>query len=97
MTPEELDRWRTPRLSAHVWGCDDEVCNCTQPVIERLTPGERWPWVKIERVWEGTFHTEGEGYDESCLELTEAAGRFGIPLEPREPSHYPHGSRPDVV
>jgi hypothetical protein len=53
-----------PRRSATVWYCDDEVCNCSQAIVEDI---ERHPtlggnYVKRTRVATGRFYTDGEGF-----------------------------------
>ena len=48
-----------PRLEAYHWGCGDEVCDCSQYRVERITP--RWTSrgypgsVNVDTVWEGRF------------------------------------------
>jgi hypothetical protein len=74
----------TEKLEAFVWWCYDEVCDCSQAVIERVTPRVDALWPKRERIWEGTFFTEGEGSAETRAELIVAAARYGIKLEGRE-------------
>jgi hypothetical protein len=62
-----------------MWWCGDYHCDCTQPVVERITyePG-RAP--RTERLWEGTFcslDTERDP-EKQERELAEAAARFGV-------------------
>ncbi len=84
----EMDEWRATWLQVYIWWCGDEHCDCTQPVVERVTPNiEAWyPWIHRERLWEGTFMSSN-GYglevDEQELrdrELDEAAAEYGIAL-----------------
>jgi hypothetical protein len=45
------------RIVASMWWCGDPVCDCTQPVVERITalgPGDGPPF-RFERLWAGTF------------------------------------------
>lgn len=77
---------RRSYLYAHIWWCGDEVCDCTQPVIERFAPNplDSRFW-KQERLWEGTFHTQAtlEEASEQVRELEAAAKQYGIELDPK--------------
>lgn len=73
-------------LVAAIWYCGDDYCDCTQPVIERITPNHRagYPWIRRDRVWEGRFLTDTWGYTSEDLEamqygpLREACQQYGI-------------------
>ncbi len=79
--------WMAGRTRAYVWWCGDEVCDCVMPVIERLTPNTKagFPWVHVERVWEGTFvsrsygYPDGMDYDTLLAELRQACEEHDIP------------------
>ncbi len=78
-------RWRTTRLQAYTWHCGDEVCCCTQPVIERIKPNIKagYPWIHRERIWEGVFRSE-RGFSEAAEDdaaLKEAADKRNITVE----------------
>ncbi|HEX6512702.1 MAG TPA: hypothetical protein VF157_10410 [Chloroflexota bacterium] len=85
-----------PKIVAYAWWCDDEVCDCTLPVVELVTPRQlnRWSarfgW-DCKRLWEGTFHSQAtvEDANEQRRELRAAAARYGITLDAGL-----HGSRP---
>lgn len=85
-TTQQLQRWLTSRLVAKVWWCGDDYCDCTKPLIERITPNHKggYPWVHREAVWEGEFLTDTYSYDWEERErlqfgpLREACHRFGI-------------------
>ena len=85
-SPEAARRadWRKTWVVASVWYCGDEYCNCTQPQIEIVRPNLKasYPWIQRERIWEGTFRTDGEGsQDEWRCELEPAAAEYGITLD----------------
>ena len=67
-------------LVAYMWWCGDDECDCTQPVIERYT--ERGRFFNIERLWEGSFHSQRDPDERAQqeAEMMEAAARFGIEL-----------------
>lgn len=75
-----------PRLQAYVWWCQDEVCDCNQPVVELV---QRHPTLggtacKTTRLWEGKYISEPDADEwlEQRAELTFAASRFHIKLDP---------------
>lgn len=74
------------KLHAYRWWCGDEICDCTQYVIERLTPRLAPSWFHdIERLWEGKFVTasyELEQVERATLlrEFRNAARRHAIRL-----------------
>lgn len=76
---------RPPYLVAEIWGCGDEVCDCYQPQITKILPHvpPRPPWIRREKVWEGTFHSqpEPEEWEQMKRELREAAAANGITLK----------------
>jgi hypothetical protein len=54
--------WASTRFVAIAWWCGDEVCDCTQAQIDKVTPNVTagYPWIARERVWEGEFFSDGE-------------------------------------
>lgn len=80
--------WLDTRLEARIWWCGDEYCDCTKPVIERITPNLQagHPWVHRETVWEGRFLTDTGTYSLAAREelqyapLREACQRLGVPV-----------------
>ena len=80
---ERIAEWETTYLIGSMWCCDDEACNCHQPIIELVTPNrkEGFPYTKRDRVWEGTSKSDPD-YSELCSlwwELREACYRRGVP------------------
>jgi hypothetical protein len=75
-----------PFLRAYRWWCEDEVCDCTQYVIEEYTP--RPPPSRaydIRRVWQGQFVSDSasESRQERAARLRafrNAARQHGIKL-----------------
>jgi hypothetical protein len=82
---EARSAWATPRLEARMWFCEDEVCSCTQPQIDRITPNleSGYPWIKRERVWEGVFHSNADAAELAAQRaaLHAAAAERGIALD----------------
>ena len=80
--------WHDTRLVARIWWCGDEECDCTQPVIERITPNLEagYPWIRREALWSGEFLTDTWEYDQEQREalqfapLREARQRLGAPM-----------------
>ena len=76
-----------PLLVARMWWCEDEVCDCTQPIIERVSQNPIDPrFFTRERLWEGQFISQDGGYDDDELamrrdEFTAKAADFGIALD----------------
>lgn len=54
--------WGSEYLFAHVWYCGDEVCDCSQAMVERIGPNRTAgpPWITREEVWQGEFYSDGE-------------------------------------
>lgn len=80
----QLKHWKRPKLEARMWHCGDPgYCDCYHPVVERITPGKKWPWIKRERLWEGTFHSqpETEEWKNQKAELAKAADDYKIILD----------------
>jgi hypothetical protein len=81
-TRELYERWRTERTEAYVWYCGDEVCACTQPRIEKITPNLEagYPWIHREAIWVGAFHSEGtiQELAQQNAELARACAERGI-------------------
>ncbi len=84
MSDPEIVHWRSTKLVSYIWFCGDDICYCTQPVIERVTPNlsAGYPWIKHERLWEGEF-TSGPNEDRSheIPALKKVAKKFGIPTD----------------
>lgn len=79
---------REPRIVARMWWCEDEVCDCTQPIIERSAPNPADPRFYVhQRLWEGEFMSGGaveqdEGRWEARNQAFIAkAAEFGITLD----------------
>jgi hypothetical protein len=97
MSDERRDRWRTSRVQASMWWCGDNDCDCTQPLIERITPNldAGYPWINRETLWSGEFLTATYEYSMEQREerhmapLRAACERYGIPV--------PDFARPPVV
>jgi hypothetical protein len=66
------------RVRAYMWWCGDPVCDCTQPVVERITKRSDGPGYAFERLWEGTFCSRDTEQDPArqWVELIEARARF---------------------
>ncbi len=75
MNSEEYIEYSKTKIVADIWNCGDCICDCNQPIIERITP-DNYPWIKRERLWEGTFGTDGENYKLMEEELKEAIDKF---------------------
>ena len=75
---QEVIDWQSTKIIAQVWNCGDEICDCNHGVIERITPNESsgYPWIKREMIYDGIFHSNGEGYNEIEKDLKEAVDRF---------------------
>lgn len=56
-----------------MWWCEDDICDCTQPQINRWTRQSVGSW-KCETLWEGTFRSEADATEraEQELELSNA-------------------------
>lgn len=86
----DVERWRTPRIQAHLWYCGDQECDCTHPVIERITPNvdAGYPWIRRETLWEGTFLSNTWEYSTEEREELQyapfraACQRYGVPIPP---------------
>lgn len=92
------------KLQAYQWWCADDICDCTQYMIERLTPHPvTRGFVNRERVWEGRFVTLT--YEEPSQEravrvaaFRAAARKYGIELDKdlfgeRDEASEPEGDR----
>jgi hypothetical protein len=83
---QEYAEWLRPRLVASVWWCGDDYCDCTKPVIERITPNTNagYPWIQREQLWEGRFLTRTYEYAHEEREelqyapLRQACHRLGV-------------------
>ena len=79
------------RLRGFVWWCGDDYCDCTQATIEAddgLNPIYRCWRLNIRSLWQGEFHTNGEGGAHGDL------GLIRLYLTEREPElaariHWP--------
>lgn len=82
------ESWLKKWLVAEIWNCNDEYCDCHQPQISRVSPSFKagYPWVKRERIWEGTFISAPSlrEYRRLERELSEAKERFEIPESGRK-------------
>lgn len=82
------------KIQAYQWWCGDDVCDCTQYVIERVTPhAVTRGFVNRERLWEGPFVSESSALTrgekaELLREFRSAARRHGIRLS-RDNRLYP--------
>ncbi len=78
--------WHETRLEARIWWCGDD--DCTQPVIERISPNLEagYPWIRRETLWAGEFLTDTRKYGQAQREamqfaqLREACQRLGVPV-----------------
>ena len=84
---ESLHReWAKVWIEAYIWWCGDDICNCTQPKLDRVSPnhhGIGYPWIRRMNLWSGTFVSDRDG-DELAVqegEINEIANRFGITLD----------------
>ena len=71
---------------AQMWCCGDDVCDCSQPQIELVGPGENYPWLHRAIIWQGIFQSESSGmsmveYEEQRKELQDEAAKHGIELD----------------
>ena len=59
---ERRAEWAKTRAVGRIWWCGDYFCDCTQAVIEKITPNDEvgFPWIHRERLWEGPFHSDSE-------------------------------------
>lgn len=84
----DFERWMTSRLIARLWYCGDEECDCTQPVIERITPNVEagYPWIKRETLWEGKFlsltfeYSAWDREETQFAPMREACRQHGVPI-----------------
>lgn len=97
------EQWLRGYEVARIWWCEDEVCDCTQPVIELVTPNRRqgYPWVFRTNVWEGRFLTDTWEYtaqqrDElQYAPLREACAQRGVAVpEQARPGFSQAGEAP---
>lgn len=69
------------RRYASLWRCGDEDCDCSQPVVEELSPNLEagWPWIHRKQLWSGTFHCEAseEEREAQIEELKKARKELG--------------------
>lgn len=71
----------TPQIVAEMWYCGDEVCECSQPEINRLTPNRYYPQcVDRETIEKGPFYSGAAmvEIEEQCKWLLEAARRHNV-------------------
>jgi len=75
--------WLQTKLEARLWWCEDNVCDCHQPQIDRIKPNMEagYPWIRRENVWRGTYTWGGEDMDKLRAELLEAANAHGISVD----------------
>lgn len=76
--------WEDTYLVGYIWWCGDEQCDCTQPVIERVSPNLRAGrlWIHRESVWQGSFHSQVEPAEsvQQRRELWEAVATMDEPV-----------------
>jgi hypothetical protein len=90
---------RQPRLEAYRWWCEDDICDCTQYKIDRITfPDKGRGWAKIENLWEGRFVTDTseESRHDRAKRLSafrSAAHELGVGLERRDWTQSWHGRK----
>jgi hypothetical protein len=55
-----IDSWKQTKVIGRIWWCGDESCDCTQALIERITPNLNagLPWIRRENLWSGRFYTD---------------------------------------
>lgn len=66
-----------------MWWCGDYYCDCTRPVIQRVTSDvEGVGPFRFERLWEGTFCSNDTDRNRELqwAELREAAERLGVAM-----------------
>ncbi len=89
MSPSAAQKqWLKPRIVAEIWWCGDDYCDCTEPMIVRITPNLKagYPWIHREVLWSGEFLTETGGYSPEEIRerqyepLRRECRRFGIPV-----------------
>lgn len=82
---DSREDWSIPQLEARLWYCEDDVCRCYQPQIDRIVPnlGAGYPWIKREIVWRGYFISDpsSDELDELLAQLKAECLKLGIPLE----------------
>ncbi len=68
--------WGDVRYEARLWWCGDDVCDCTQPKIDLVSPNHDAgrPWIRRWTIWAGTFVTAASSgeIDEQRRELSQA-------------------------
>lgn len=76
--------WAQPILEARLWWCEDELCDCYQPQIDRITPNREagYPWIRREAIWRGTFHSspDAKEFAQMKRELKEMMAAMHIPV-----------------
>lgn len=59
--PPQYRRGGLKYITGFVWWCEDEVCDCTQAVIEAVFEHRESPgWIWRDVLWRGTFFGGGE-------------------------------------
>jgi hypothetical protein len=85
---EKRKQWATGEVRAEMWWCMDEECDCTQPIIVRITPNTQvgYPWVRRELLWEGEFlsatyeYTANQREELQYAPLRAACAERGLPV-----------------
>lgn len=88
MLREAVTAWNEIRVVAYLWWCGDDVCDCTQPCIDQLSPNRQagYPWIHRDNLWSGKFITDSWEYSPEDRErlhyapLREECQRRGIPI-----------------
>jgi len=71
---------------AFMWYCGDEVCECSQPVVEQYTYRSdylgRRKLIDRKRLWEGTFRAGADAGESEAQrrELVAECERRGLPV-----------------
>jgi len=67
------ESWAETKVLGQIWHCGDEECDCSQAVIERISPNTDagYPWIRRERLWEGKFYSDS--WEKSWIENMEPA------------------------
>jgi len=77
------------KIEVYLWWCQDEVCDCTQPMVDVILPNV-YPFqskaLQRQNIWKGNFQSEyggrleSEEYEQRDKELKAAAKLFNVTL-----------------
>lgn len=91
--------WYVWKIQAYIWWCGDDVCDCTEPLIDVITPNEKagYPWIERTTIWRGTFRSrDSERGGDPQEELIAACDRYGIkPITVGDVDTVYYGRPPD--